>query len=434
MSYDVIVIGAGPGGASAAYNCAKRGLNTCLIDSKPKEKIGIKICGNGLIEYHLKAVNELKLPSEIPYRKVNGIELWSPNRKKSLLLGGKGYTIDRCLFGNWLIELAEDAGAEFRLETKVRGIDGKKVILNDGELEGDNLIVATGYSGFIKKLGINFEHQELAYARREIRVVPEGVNLENLIINFDQNLTPGGYGWIFPEAETNEGLVVNVGIGVVSSKGKIYNLKDLLGNFISSWPILKDSYLIEKKEGGQLPSGGGVIPITTPKILDCIEKNVLLVGDAGATDNSLHGGGIGPAMEAGLAAADAIKEAIEEGGDVLEYYFRNYIKRYGNKQIAQYPLSRALQGASNREMNIAFRYLITQEDIQQIALDGELNLSKSQKILRGLKGLACPTAMYKLAKVVNFMKEAKQNKFFVEKPDALKIWKEDVDETLKLLN
>lgn len=432
MSYDVVVVGAGPGGASAAYNCAKKGLNTCLIDSRPREKIGIKICGDGLVAYHLKAIGKSQLPLEISYREINGIELWSPNRKKSLLLSGEsGYTIDRHLFGKWLIDLAENAGAEFRPETKARGINGKKVILDREELEGDTLIIATGYSGFNKKVGINFKFQELAYAKRELRIIPDGADLENLIINFDQNLIPGGYGWIFPEAETDKGLVVNVGIGMVSSRSKKYNSSDLLKNFISSWSMLKDSYLIEKKEGGQLPRGGGVIPITTPKILDHfnVEKNILLVGDVGATVNPLHGGGIGPAMEAGLAAADAIKES----NDILENYFRNYIERYGNKQITQYPLSRVLQGASNREIDAAFKYLITQDDIQQIALQGELNISIGQKIVRGLKGLTCPTAIYKLVKVVNFMKEAKQNKFFVDDPDALKIWKESVDETLKPL-
>lgn len=47
-SFDVIVVGAGTGGTTAARFTAKNGLNVCLIDRKPREKIGDKICGDAV--------------------------------------------------------------------------------------------------------------------------------------------------------------------------------------------------------------------------------------------------------------------------------------------------------------------------------------------------------------------------------------------------
>ncbi len=54
--YDAIVVGAGTAGCLAAKTMAESGLKVCLIEKKPKEQIGEKICGDALGENHLKTL------------------------------------------------------------------------------------------------------------------------------------------------------------------------------------------------------------------------------------------------------------------------------------------------------------------------------------------------------------------------------------------
>ena len=85
VDYDVIVAGAGTGGATTAYTLAKRGHSVLLIDRKEHDNIGNKTCGDALGSHHIEELRELvgipELPKGIVEYVVNGIDLIAPDRE-----------------------------------------------------------------------------------------------------------------------------------------------------------------------------------------------------------------------------------------------------------------------------------------------------------------------------------------------------------------
>jgi flavin-dependent dehydrogenase len=90
--YDVIIAGAGTGGANTAYTLAKRGHSVLLVDRKERDDIGNKTCGDALGSHHIKELRDLvgipELPEGIVEYEVNGIDLIAPDRDHSLRMAG----------------------------------------------------------------------------------------------------------------------------------------------------------------------------------------------------------------------------------------------------------------------------------------------------------------------------------------------------------
>ncbi|GAH50970.1 unnamed protein product, partial [marine sediment metagenome] len=98
QSFDVIVVGAGTGGAIAARFAAKNGLDVCLLDTKPRDQIGNKICGDAVGNeiFELLKINHPR--NEELSCHIKGAKLYSPNLKKCLsVIDPKqtGYIVNR---------------------------------------------------------------------------------------------------------------------------------------------------------------------------------------------------------------------------------------------------------------------------------------------------------------------------------------------------
>jgi choline dehydrogenase-like flavoprotein len=78
--FDVIVVGAGTAGCLAAKTIAEAGLKVCLVERKRKEEIGEKVCGDALGEHHLKALGLEKPQSGELEKRIEGIQIYSPDQ------------------------------------------------------------------------------------------------------------------------------------------------------------------------------------------------------------------------------------------------------------------------------------------------------------------------------------------------------------------
>ncbi|MBN2229009.1 MAG: FAD-dependent oxidoreductase, partial [Candidatus Thorarchaeota archaeon] len=162
--YDVIVAGAGTGGATTAYTLAKNGHSVLLIDRKEKEKIGDKTCGDALGSHHVKEVQELiglpEIPSNIVEHEVNGIDLIAPDREHRLRMQGPtttGMSFNRLKMGQWFLSMAEKEGAEVMASTRAKTLlfdNGKVAGLKIMEKDGNDrnitariVVDATGATG-----------------------------------------------------------------------------------------------------------------------------------------------------------------------------------------------------------------------------------------------------------------------------------------------
>ncbi|SDE20902.1 NAD(P)/FAD-dependent oxidoreductase [Niabella drilacis] len=333
ISTKVCIIGAGPGGATAALQLNKDGIDCIVIDKAvfPRDKV----CGDGLSGKVLTCLKRID-PSVAERLKQAGFKLnsWgvsfiAPNRRV-LEVGYRpdfnaedshhkevpiGYVCKRMDFDHFLVEelkrcahvtLYEGiAVTEYTLEADgYRVSDGKGFVV-----KADLLIIANGaHSAFTKKIaGIQMEPAHYIAGLRAYYKNVEGMHPENFIeLHFLKSLLPG-YFWIFPLPNGQ----ANVGVGMLSetvSRKKV-NLKKELLRIVKEDPVLKGRFKDAQLEGGIEGYG---LPLGSKKRVLTGER-YLLVGDAAFLIDPFTGEGIGNAMGSGrLAALQAVK-AIQAG-------------------------------------------------------------------------------------------------------------------------
>ncbi|PDM26712.1 geranylgeranyl hydrogenase [Candidatus Bathyarchaeota archaeon B24-2] len=419
VRFDVIVVGAGTAGCLAASSAAEEGLNVCLIDVKSKEDIGRKVCGDAIGKHHFDNLG-LKYPSgEELERKVEGVFIYSPDRKSVFEVKGEGlhgFVVNRHLFGQRLLKKALEAGADLHDSTRVVkplikngvviGVKAKKGSQVE-DLYASIVIDASGMNAVIRRnlppeLGIEKEpeKEDVIACYREIRVLREQLpEPEYLRIYLNSQVAPGGYYWIFPEGENK----VNVGLGVAMRKG-FPNPKAQLYKYVLSQPLFEGSRVIH--------GGGGLVPTRRP--LDrMVSDGLMLVGDVAFQVNPLHGGGIGPSMMAGRIAGKVAAEALEEGDVSTEGLWRygvEYIREYGAKQAGLDVFRTFLQKLSDEELNYGMRNkLITEEDVLITSMGDELKLNLTEKIVRLFRNLGKIDLIMRLRKLVDLMNEIRDH-------------------------
>jgi flavin-dependent dehydrogenase len=202
--FDLMIIGAGPAGLSAAIEGAKRGLNICVIEKYEHPRV--KICGGGLIP---RARNWLpiEISSIVEYQATRVEAIW---HKNAVRIGGTSkpnwgvYMVMREKLDNLLFEEAKRMGVHFIQNTIVKNIEEenqKKIIYSTANSwSSDYLVIADGASGNAAKLlGWGRESFMAPAIEAEIKVTPSSVSRFNSA-RFDGDVIDDGYGWVFPKA------------------------------------------------------------------------------------------------------------------------------------------------------------------------------------------------------------------------------------------
>jgi len=433
--FDVIVVGAGTGGCLAAKTVAEAGINVCMIDQKPEQKIGDKVCGDAIGKHHFDNINLVHPSGAELDQKMEGIKVYSPDMETVVTVKGEGihgYLVNRQLFGQRLLKEAKDAGAILFDSTIVTepiikngyvvGVLTKDLKTGEkSEIVAQVVVDASGHSAVLRKklppeLGIETEvkDEDVEVCYREIREVKETISDPGFCkIYLDLQRFPGGYCWIFPKSSTT----VNVGLGVAMTKG-FPNPKKLYHEFVLSMPLFKGSRA--------LTGGGGLVPTRRP--ISCMVGNgVVIVGDAACQVNPIHGGGIGPSMMAGVKAGEVIIKALEKG-DVsqrgLWSYTGMFMELYGAKQAGLDVFRMLLQRLTNKELDYGMRHhLITDEDLLKTSMGEDLKLNITEKTSRLFKGIGSLSLLKKLNATVKIMKEIKAlYRNYPSSPEGLREW------------
>ena len=439
QSFDVIVVGAGTGGATAARFVAKNGLDVCLIDRKPRDQIGNKICGDAVGNeiFELLKINHPR--NEELSCHIKGAKLYSPNLKKCLTLVDPkqaGYIVNRLAFGQRLLNEAVDAGIKQFLD-KTMALDliyengtvaGLKVKLENGEktnFKSKIVIDASGFYSPLRKLvkssliekNLSREDSILCY-REIVEFSPEDIEVkdpEYITIIIDQEKAPGGYIWYFPKNESS----LNIGLGAfMDVKGKV---KDLYQKNVFNEYIKTSKYKI-------ISTGGGVVPVRRP-LWSCADNGIILIGDSACQVNPLHGGGIDPSMRAGYFAANSATHAIEKNDysiNALWEYNHRVMTGFGAEFAALDLLRMVLQTLTNDELNFGFeRDLLNGEEILEISSKGGLNLSLVNMAVKAIKGISRPDLLLDLNFLRIKMNEiSRLYKNFPDVLDKFPEWKE----------
>ncbi len=294
--HDVIVIGAGPAGATTARHCALKGLDTLVVEKKEFPRY--KPCGGAVTQWALSNL-DFELPLDMVEREWSGgrvfyKDLFAEANKPFRV----GVLVSRSTFDDFLLGKAKEAGAKALLATRARDYsvrpDRVEVSSDKGLLRGRYLVIAEGAMGLLA------ERIRGPYSQRgtSVTVVTEIESSEEEIENRTQGkihayfgVAHRGYGWIFPHDR-----YFSMGIGGL--RGRIANPINLMKDFLVGHGF--DSRY--KLRSHFLPIGG-----IRRKIAD---HRVLLVGDAAGFVDAFVGEGIGYAIMSGKLAAETICESL----------------------------------------------------------------------------------------------------------------------------
>jgi len=301
--YDLVVVGGGPSGATAANDAAKAGFSVVLLDRAGR----IKPCGGAIPP---RCIRDFEIPPEMLVARVFSARIISPSDRKVDMPVTNSYVgmVDRGPFDEWLRERAAKAGAERRTgtyESFARDGSGTAVVHYkeaDGTPASLRARCVIGADGALSRLGkdtVRGAHKmPYVFAYHEIIEAPEArsetYEQDRCDVYYRGSLSPDFYAWVFPHGKT-----MSVGTGSAhkgfSLKGAVADLRRQMGF-----------------DGQTIRREGAPIPLKPLKRWDN-GRDVVLAGDAAGVVAPASGEGIYYAMLGGRLAADAATAFLRTG-------------------------------------------------------------------------------------------------------------------------
>lgn len=311
-SYDVLVVGMGPAGATAAYELSRAGMSVLALEKQSHPRY--KVCGGGLsvridriLDEDFKAVVE---------HTVYGVQFTYAGEEPFFIESADpiAYMVMRDRFDHLLVEKARGAGAEIHEEEQVIGLEplpnGVEVVTDRGRYRTKILIGADGANSIVAQR--LFPQRRLCKRpslESEIGIggAPPYPGEGKVLI--DLGATKQGYAWIFPKKE-------RLSIGVAEFRGRSASPKRVFDRFVRVEKGLA-SMAVPRPSGHPLPlySAHDIVPAG-----GLVMHRALLVGDAGHLVDPLFGEGIYYAIRsAQIAAASVLGTFHDRRRSLLDY-------------------------------------------------------------------------------------------------------------------
>ena len=373
QSFDVVVIGGGPSGATAANELALAGFSVALLDKAGR----VKPCGGAVPP---QAMVDFDIPDDLLVARVTTARMVSPHRQKVDIPVGKGYVgmVDRGTFDEWLRERARSNGA-----TRITGFfdhfdhdtDGRLLVhFADGRsrsgvlttLKTRMLIGADGALSSVARQAIPIAYAggNRVTAYHEIVKSPsvetDDFQARRADIYYDGQYSPDFYAWVFPHGD-----VTSIGTGTFlqgfDMRAAVAKLRAETG--------LTDCETIRRE--------GAPIPLRPLKWWEN-GKDVSVCGDAAGVVAPASGEGIFYAMTCGRFTADAVADAIRTGKpSKLRNARRRFLWEHGQVFRVLDVMQNFWYTTDNRRER--FVSMCRDEDIQRLTFDAYMR----KKLVRG---------------------------------------------------
>jgi geranylgeranyl reductase len=322
QTYDVIVVGGGPSGATAADDLARLGRKVALLDRAGR----IKPCGGAIPP---RLMQDFAIPENLLVARAGAARMVAPSSRAVDMPIENGFVgmVDRQMFDEWLRVRAAQAGAE-RLtgtfETLERDHDGTALVVYrpPGAAAHDRLtrlrarcvIGADGANSAVARTAMpkGGEPRNVFAYHEIVRFPKSGFEASRCDIYYQGRLSPDFYAWIFPHGDT-----ASIGVG---SARKGFSLRDAVKTLRAETDLASCETL--RREGAPIP--------LRPRRRWDNGRDVLLAGDAAGVVAPASGEGIYYAMVGGRLAADAVEEFLVTGkARALTQARKRFLKAHG---------------------------------------------------------------------------------------------------------
>ena len=350
---DVLVVGAGPAGAVAAWEAKQAAPELDVVLLERDQAVGSPVrCAEGVGDAGLR---EFADPDGADWtsRRISRVIFWAPDDTEVVVAErGIGWVLDRTRFDAHLAAEAARAGAQVlvgaeatamarngggnaRWHVQVKERDREETYRARIVIGADGVETMVGrWAGLDTRVPARDMESCAQYVLQGIDIDPDAIYLQ-----FSDAIAPGGYAWIFPKGVG----VGNVGLGLVALKTDGRNARQ----YLDAW--------IDRRFPGGTRAGftvGGVIVHTTIK--KTYAEGVMVAGDAAHMINPLSGGGINNAMKAGRLAGCTAAAAIREGDTSerrLSAYHDAWMSLLGEDHLKYYRIKQALEHMDDAFLN-----------------------------------------------------------------------------------
>ena len=345
-AYDIIIVGAGPAGTTAAKYAAQGGASVLVLEKD--RDVGYPVrCGEAVA--HEGVVQFIEPDDRWIAARCTRFRLTAPNGNAVIpKLDGLAYVLERRIFDYELAKLAVNAGAEvvtkayaYDLIREDGAVTGVRFTLKDKPMEVRGRIII-GADGVESRVG-KWAGIDTTCSMRDMescaQMTLSGISVEQDILDFylGGDVAPGGYLWVFPKGKDT----ANVGIGISVDQAKKKSAVRYLEEFVAR--RYGSSAILTRIAGG----------VPCAKTLDAIvNENVMLVGDAARQVNPTTGGGIISGMIGGMIAGEVAAEALAKNdvSHVKEYQTR-WQKRLGWRHDVFYGIKEAMERFGDDNLN-----------------------------------------------------------------------------------